>query len=289
MNVTSIELWSTSDTGGSTQMYAALSLSQVSYTDNYFIKSVSGLDNAEITPRYYGSGNSILHGYQYYGMVPPPRVVSFLIKLNPQAGATVGQLRDDLQRMISASRRGTIEIRFKDNIGAHLASLFGLVTKFESSIFTSDSEVQITFTCSYPFLKGPTFVELAGTSAVSTKDQPIINDFLSTAPHGFRMQLQFTAAVSSTTPFTIQGIYNTTIAPFVIRYSFQTGDNLYINSEEENKSVYVVRSGVTTYLADKLDANSIWPIMFPGQTLLGISTTSFTWVSLKFKYLYWGI
>lgn len=286
MNVTSIELWSTSDWGSTPEMYAALSLSQVSYTESYLIKSVSGLDNAEITPRYYGSGNSLIYGYQYYGMVPPPRVVSFLIKLNPQAGVKVGQLRDNLQRMISASRRGTIEIKFKDS-NTVVAVLSGLVTKFESSIFTSEAEVQITFTCSYPFLKAPTFTDLINTSTPATAEY-VINDTLSTAPHGIRMELQFTSSYSGTA-FTIQGIYDTTVAPFIINYTFQNGDKLYINSEEENKSVYVIRGTTTTYLADKLSANSIWPVIFPGANNLGFPNFAFNWLDLKYKALYWGV
>lgn len=290
MNVTSIELWSNLDytTGATNKKHATLSLSNVSYTDSYLIKSVSGLDNAEIVPKYYGTGTGIVLAYQYYSMVPPPRVVSFLIKLNPQPGETVGELRDELNKMISYTRRGTIEIKFKNGTD-HVASLFGLVTKFESSIFTSDSEVQITITCSYPFLKGPTFYELVGTTAVLDPSNPTINDLLSTAPHGFRMQLQFTGLFAPLTSFTIQGIYGQTVAPFVIRHTFYNGDNLYINTEEENKSVYVVSSGVTKYLADKLDANSIWPVMFPGNNRITLSTTYFTWVSLKYKTLYWGI
>jgi hypothetical protein len=219
-------------------------------------------------------------------MVPPPRVVSFLIKLNPQTGETVGGLRDELNKMISYTRRGTIEIKFKEGTD-HVASLFGLVTKFESSIFTSDSEVQITITCDYPFLKGPSFIELAGTYATTLiPTTPSIIDNYSTAPHGFRLQIQFTNTVTN---FTIQGIFGQTVAPFTINYTFNNNDNLYINTEEENKSVYVVRSGTTTYLADKLASNSIWPVVFPGLNTLGISTPYFNWVSLKFKTLYWGI
>ena len=317
MKVTSIELWSNLDytTGATNKMHVSLSLSQVSYTDSYLIKSVSGLDNAEIVPNYYGTGTGLVLGYQYYSMVPPPRVVSFLIKLNPQPGRdpeeTVGTLRDELTKMISYTRRGTIEIKFK-NGSAHVASLFGLVTKFESSIFTSESEVQITFTCSYPFLKGPGFTELiSGTPAATSTFA--INDTLSTAPHGVRMELEFTANVNASSPFTIQGISGQTVAPFIVRYDFKsftasgkkTLDTLYINSESENKSIYVVRTvtvvstglldttvspnPATTYLADKLDANSIWPVIFPGANSLGFSTTSFKWISVKYKTLYWGI
>jgi len=313
MNVTSIELWSNLDysSGATPKQHATLSLSQVSYTDSYLIKSVSGLDNADISPHYYGTGNGILLGYQYYSMVPPPRVVTFLIKLNPQSGETVGSLRDELTKMISYTRRGTIEIKFKNGT-THVASLFGLVTKFESNIFTSDADVQITFTCDYPFLKSPTFTELiSGTpSATSTF---AINDTLSTAPHGVRMELEFTANVNASTPFTIQGISGQTVAPFVIRYDFKsftssgkkTVDTLYINTEEENRSIYVVRTvtvvstgaldttvspnPATTYLADKLDANSIWPIIFPGSNSLGFSNLNFKWNSVKYKPLYWGI
>lgn len=286
MNVTSIELWSTSDWTSTPVMYAALDLTQTLYTDSYLIKSVSGLDNSEIVPHYYGSGNNANYAYQYYSMVPPPRVVSFLIKLNPGAGVTVGTLRDNLQKMISISRRGSIEIKFK-NLTTHVASLFGLVTKFESSIFTSDAEVQITFTCSYPFLKAPTYTDLINTSTAGTSSYTI-TDTLSTAPHGISLQLQFTSTYSGTS-FVIQGVQGSTVAPFTINYSFINGDKLYINSEEENKSVYVIRGTTTTYLADKLSANAIWPIVFPGVNTLGFSNINFNWLDLKYKALYWGV
>lgn len=293
MNLTSIQLYSNLDYNGTPYKHAELYLDQISNTQSYIIKSVSGLDNADIVPQFYGTGNGILLGYQYYAMKPPPRVVSMLIRLNPQYrnDETVQSLRDNFYKMISFTRRGEIELRFMDS-NNHWASLYGLITKFESSLFGPDPEIQITFKCSYPFLKAPTFTTVTPTVSGNTESTSTWSDNLSTSPHGFRMEISFTAAVTSN--FTIQGISGTTVAPFTIQdYDFKADDRLYIYTEDQQKSVFVDRvvngTSTRTYLADRLSAESIWPIMFPGTTSIDFSTTSFTWESLKYKALYWGV
>jgi hypothetical protein len=286
MNIDGIHLYSAATELTSAVKFAELSLNQADLSESYILHSAFGLDIDSIIPQFYG-------GYltdQYFNMSLKPREITLKVRLNPQLdnNETPSTLRDALYKLIGVSRTGLSEIRLM-NGATHVAFIRGFISKFEASLFDRDTDVQITFNCPYPIFRGPSYIELAGTGGV-TVPSPTLVDNASTAPHGFKMQLTFTGSVA--TSFTIQGTYSTTIAPFkLLRASgdpFPSGYSIWLSSEQDNRYV-LGGTGTGVPIADTIDANQIWPIMFPGSTQIGFSSSLVTINSITYRPHYWGV
>ena len=260
-----------------------LSFRDVSRENPYNVKGITGLDADEITKMFYGTPGS----QEFYNLMGKKKEIVALIELNPrwELGESPSSLRDDLYKMIASSRRGIIDIQFK--LGdAITASIQGSVAKFEASLFTPTPEVQMTIQCKKSFLEAPEPVSLdvIGLDPVLT----VINDPLSTAPHGLKFELKVTAATASfsfTDPDDPTWFY--TITPYG---GFLVNDVIHFSSEWNDKYIYVVRGGTTIYLADTVQHGSVWPIMFPGETKLAISNgVNLDWNAISYVPTYWGV
>ena len=263
--------------------YIQLSLSP-GINDSYILEAATGFDVDEVVSQLYGG----TFNNDFNNLTIPDRDITLKIRLNPnyETGETPSTLRNNLYKVIAPTRSGLAQIKLMLN-GSMVASIDGFITKFEASIFSPEPEIAITLSCTYPWFRGPE-QQLAGSVSVPN---PILVDNLSNAPHGFVMRLNFIGTVS--TSFTIQGKYGTTDWPFrLLRPSgnpFVSGDQLYISSNRDNRYVYMVRSGITTHLADTIDYEQAWPLMFPGFNQLGFSSSLVTIVSLIYRPHYWGV
>ena len=288
MNLTAIHLYSTLDDGTTSVKHAELNLKNVSVSDSYIIKGVSGLDSDEITHNYYANNTGSTSNY--YNATSKTRVVVMLIKLNPQyaKSETVESLRINLQKMIAFTRNSLIELRFM-NSTTHVATLKGHITKFESALFTSEPEVQITFECEEPLLLSPTYTTVTiGTARENTKTW---TDNVSTSPHGFKMELSIPSNIIS---MTIQGVSGANYANFDFGFiNNNAGGVLYFSSEKNNRYLYIITSGTTEDLVARIDPFSVWPLMYPGQTSITIdtdlATETFLYQSISYKTAFWGL
>lgn len=278
MRVTSVEL----HPAGSSDV-AVLSFRDPGRANRYNCKGISGLDPQDIVARYYsGSG-----GTAKYNMTMEKRNVGVRIELNPNfsAGETYHSLRDALYRMIASSRTGQLQIQLKDGATA-LAAVSGFIVKVEAPQFEKTQEVILTLECLDPILRGlaPVNLDVASLDPASTT----ITDALSTAPHGFAFQLAFTGAVASLSiddPGDPSWSFDVTPVG-----GFLNGDVLHFSSEFNDKTLYVVRGGVTTHLADKIAPGSVWPIVFPGANQLVLTpSANLDWVSISYLTAYWGV
>lgn len=281
MKVTSIELHP-----ANSAFVAQLSFRDASRQNPYNVRDVGGLDAADLIARYYGaSGNSAA---SFYALAMMKRDLVFRIQLNPafSLGKSYSDLRDDLYRVISSSRTGLVEIQFK-NGAVVVASVSGIVSKFENTLFDKSPEVQITISARNAFLKDPvaTAVPVAGLSLANTN----LIDAISTAPHGF----SFTMTVGVATPSlvitdpTAVGAWSFTVTP---AGGFVVGDVIHFSSEIDAKTLYLVRGGVTIYLADVIAPGSMWPIMFPFDNHFAIANpANFAWTSISYFHTYWGV
>lgn len=288
MNLTAIHLYSTLDDGVTSVNHAQLNLKNVSMSDSYIIKGMSGLDSDEILHNYYANNTGSTSNY--YNVISKNRVVVMAIRLNPQygQGQTTESLRINLQKMISFTRNSLIELRFMSD-ATHVASLKGHITKFESALFTTDPEVQITFDCEESLLLAPAYTSVTiGTARANTKTW---TDNLSTAPHGFKFQMSLPSHMIG---MTIQGVSGSNYANFSFGFinSPATGV-LYFSSEKNNRYLYIIKSGTTEDLVAQIDPFSVWPMMYPGQTSITVdtdlSTETFLWQSISYKLAYWGV
>jgi hypothetical protein len=282
MNVTSVDMY--------TQTFEepiTFSLLKQDVDAQYQCRTIIGLDAEEIISRFYGW--SLSGENRYYDFKLKPRDVVMRIVLNPRFNLdeTYSDVRDDLYRAISANRTGIIELDFRSG-ATTVSRIFGSIIKFEAVHFTNLPEVQITIRCNDPMFRGINPVTFGPDEMMSIS--PVrIPDSLSTSPHGFTMQLTFTADIPD---FTIQDVAVDPEWKFKVipDGGFDTGDVLHFSSEFSDKKLYYVRGASTVHLADKIESGSIWPILFPGQNEFHfVNLASFDWDSVSYYASYWGV
>lgn len=283
MKVTSVELQPANSSNT-----IVLSFRDPTRANPYNVKNIVGLDADELTPRFYGISGAETSAF--YEVALRSRELVFLIELSPNFGAnqTVAGLRDDVYKLISSSRSGLLNVKFK-NGATVVAVISGFVEKLEASHFSKTPEVQITIKCKQPLLRSPARenIVLDGFVPVTPAAATILDD-VSTAPHGFQFDIEFTGAMPA---FTIEDpgdpLWSFEVRPFA---GFLTGDVLHFSSETDNKFLTRTRTGVTTHIAESIVAGSIWPIIFPGENNFRCDTPgSLDWVSISHYLTYWGI
>lgn len=276
MRVDRIDLYSNG------QEVARFDVNVLDIRNPYIIKAITGLDADQIIPRYYGTG--LVSGTKFYDMTLEPREIAMRIGLNPNfnVNQTPSDLRSDLYRAIASSRGGTLVLKFVDD-NSVVGVIEGFVSKFEGPLFTDSPEVQITMRCEDPIFKSEYVVSVI--VADLDEENPLITDPVSTSPHGFKFKLTFTGSVN---PLTIQS----SLFPewqFQINYPFLAGDELYFSSEENDKYLYVIRSSSTIQLMDRIELNSVWPIIFPGENQFYIVGILFNWNECYWYETHWGV
>jgi len=248
----------------------------------YRVKSITGLDADEIVARYTGNPDN---GFGFNVPTLMKREVVILLGLNPwlDPTTTFSSLRDDVYKLMCGCRTGAVQIWFNYNAD-RTARLVGFVTKVEMTHFTKTPEIQLTINCDNDvMLKGHVPIDILPDTVIAGQTATV-TDSLSTAVHGFKIDVRFSGDSSW---FEMTGPAGW---KFRVDYGFQAGDRLYISSETNDKYVYVIRSGVTTQLANKVSANSIWPQMLPGSNLFTFTSGNGVEVLGGSHYAtYWGI
>lgn len=282
MKVTSVDLYSPNFSEAIT-----FSLRENDPRSQYMVKEILGLDAEEIIARYYGSGQYDRANYYELGLKPRDIVFRIVLKPRYNLDESVSDIRDDLYRAISATRTGQISLNFNSG-GTLVASINGFINKFEVPYFAKLPEVQLTVRCDDPMFRGVSPVVYKATELGSDTTINVV-DSLSTAPHGFTLQVTFDA---SSDHFRIRDKYPQSNWIFDIHPAggFLSGDVLYMSSEFSNKYLYILRSGDPIHLIDRLQSGSIWPIIFPGVNEFYLDdAANFNWDSLQFYAAYWGV
>lgn len=254
--------------------------------NNYYsfnVKNIQGLDADDIVSKYYGSaGNS-----KFYNLALQKRDVIFQIGLNPNwaQNENYASLRDKLYKLISTSRTGRVQLKFKNN-GEDICGVSGTISKFETSQFEQNQEVKLTVSCDDTLLRAltPSVVSVMGLNPAGST----IIDTQSTAPHGFTFAMLINASISNImiTDMKSDSIFEIdSITPFV------GGDVLYFSSELNDKQLYILRGGsIVIPIADLITPDSIWPIMFPGENQFMFNPAeNLVWQGVSFYATYWGV
>lgn len=261
----------------------------------YQVKSVSGLDADEIVTRFLGNPFVGNDAPAFQAPLLLKREVVFLFGLNPEweGTSTFSSLRDDLYRLIGACPSGQAEIRFNygppEEDDSHVqAHLVGRISKIEANHFVDRPEVQLTVSADeYPMLEALVADEVAPVSIwwlakpeLDGEKAVKLIDSVSTAAHGLEAEFTFSGPAKS---FKMEGLLDLDGLRFEVKnFTFATGDVLHLRSGYDDRYVYVVRDGVTTHLLDKVTAESVWPILLPGDNYYTWATN--TVVSGVFKY-----
>lgn len=293
MKVTSIDLFD-SDNSDVLEPFCTLGFRDPTGENPYQMKGIVGLDAVEITPKFYGRGDT--SGRSYYNLSMPPRDIILRIGLNPDfvGGGSYSELRDTLYRNIFTSRGGYVSIHFKNGPGYFdlVGVIAGFVTKFEAPLIESP-EIQITVNCQSPFIQG--LIQTLMPAVPNEDGSYTITDDLSTAPHGFHWRFQVTAPCASIaicTDFDM-GDWEFRVTPGLIDGDdgFLVDDILEVSDWGLEKAVKIDRDGAYIYAADKVVAGSLWPIIFPGDNTFVIQTGVGTGELIEVQYYpaYWGV
>lgn len=284
MKITGVEL--SSEAGN----IFSFGTSEVSSSDKYLVKTIVGLDADEIHRKFYGFGAATQSRFYRYGVTKREIVIRAVLNPNYSINENFSDIRDDLYRTVSSSRTGLVSLLFTSG-GAAVSTIQGYISKFEVPYFSQVPELQITIQCPDPMLRGFSPVELEAAD-LSTSNPLQIYDSLSTAPHG----MSFTANcanVSGTTTFTIMDGSPSPDWTFSLRglTGVAQNDKLVISSEYDTKSVYLIQGSTITDVADKIEPESLWPILFPGDNEFNIYNLGVDWTvyALSYKPAYWGI
>ena len=265
------------------------SLSGNDPTARYQVRNIVGLDAEDLIPKFYGHGLNADSDYKYYDFSMKPREIVMNIVLKPQFGIneTYSNVRDKLYRSISSTRTGKVALDFKSG-ATTVSRIYGFISKFEVPYFVRLPEVQLTIKCDDPMFRA------INPMVYETSDLPLVNpvivgDSLSTAPHGFEMEITFDATSPT---LTIQDEATNPNWKFTVTPSggFLVGDVLHFSSEYSNKYLYLVRAGTTIDLLDKISPSSIWPLIFPGgNTFYFLEIAKFNWNHIQYYACYWGV
>jgi len=281
MRVTNVSLYS------GNREAITFSLRDTNSSDQYMVREMIGLDGEELIPRFYGFG--LKTKPKFYDFRMKPRDIVIRLVLNPRFNLdeSYSDVRDTLYRAISAVRTGLVTLHFNSG-GTTVARISGFITKFEVPHFTPLPEVQLTIRCDDPIFRAINPV-VYDPSELKITNPIILADSLSTTPHGFQMQVTFKA---NTPSFTIQD--ELTNPEWLFRVipagGFLTGDILNFSSDYSNKYLYMTRGGIVTHLIDKLQPQSIWPIIFPGaSTFYFLDIANFNWNKIEYYAAYWGV
>lgn len=269
--------------------FASMTLDKASITESYIIKQAFGLDVDEIFTQFAGGYTHPITTVRdtFHNQVMKPRDITLRIKLNPQydLGETPSELRENLLRGIAYSRTGLTELQMmKDNVV--IAVVRGHITKFESSLFSEDPEVQIHINCPFPYLTSPNFIEVLDVGWLPG-DPFSYEDTLSTAPHGFRFSATLVSPASPS--ILIQGKAGSEIWPFQVNFEFEDGDFLFFSSQQDNKYLAMIRgSDPALHLTDRIEPGSVWPIFFPGENDFEFPA-EIELTSVQHRHHYWGV
>lgn len=278
MKVTSIELTpeNSSDT-------IVMSFKDPSGLNPFNVRTIAGLDADEISPRFYGFGSGGLA--RFYDLSMQKRNVVARISLNPRLGLgeSFSTLRDELYRLISASRTGRLQLRFKNGT-SDVADIWGFITKVEAPQFEKTQEVVLTLSCEDdPMLRSPNIVMV--DLLTLDPDEAVVNDILSTAPKGFEFEV---VLLADDPYFRMYDPVNNWEFSSTPPGGFLTGDILGFSSYYNNKYFYMMRGAVVTHIADTISPSSVWPIIFPGVNTFGLDFPV-TWNKLAYYPAYWGV
>jgi hypothetical protein len=249
-------------------------------SDPYICKAIDGLGPGEIDVHI--SENAV-RGGTFQGRRAQAREIVTRIGLNPNyiLGEAPADLRQALYGLITPdSDDGRVDIQLMDGLNV-VAETYGWVKKFETVLFTKEPEVQITFACSRPYLSAPNPVVM--TTGLDSSGFEIENP--GSAPTGLQIELTMTSAADDFSVSLNNQEFSVGNGSWA---GFQSGDQVYIDTDVGNRSVYMERGGVETDLLFVLSGQ--WLDLRGGiNNILFTSDLDVDIDQVSFLPRYWGI
>lgn len=250
-------------------------------TDSIIVEKIEGLSPPDIN---LFMGEYARDGGVYGGRRVPPRTVTFTLRLNPKytEGESVSGLRLLLYKtfMDPFVTTDALNIILKsDDYGDRYIA--GYVEKFDGDLFSDDTTVQITMRCPNPYIQ----------------DYNLTSEtFLGpAAPFSYGGSAETGLLVSATlfdnSPFLTFDLNGTV---FVLDYDFLANDVVTLNTVRGERSVKVLRGGVTTEILYAKTAASTWLELHAPSNIMSVygtteANTVANLTSLAYRPLHWGI
>lgn len=245
-------------------------------SDPYILKVADGLGPPEVVVSIADTLNA---GGVYQGRRPQGREVVLNISLNPdfKVGQTVSDLRTTLYGMLTPGPDDSILVQIM-NGDAVLMQTVGYVKKLEIVPFTSDPEVQLTIACPKQYFEAPEIMYVSPGAQAT----PIITN-VGTAPTGFHIEFEITGGPQSLALIDARG------NKMEVVYNFAVGDLLKFDTRPGIRDISLVRAMANINLIHALTPQSKWHMLHAGDNAFTTSTQEFTWGSVYYTPVYWGI
>lgn len=253
----------------------------------YILTGATGLSADNVFQSNYTQNR---YGIELYSMSIESREIALKISLNPtySSSGEKEDLRDNLYRAIYSSYIPSLWFDVY-NGSTFVATINGIVTKMESSLFTSKPEIDIILKCYDPFFRSTTRTTIP-TQAYSAG---ILTHTYSqgTAPVGFEAEFSLSSDASY---FSLD--YDADSA-FRIEFDFLAGDTIRIVTTDNTRDVIIPRSASNRpepiRIANSITSYSAWPVLFPGLNQITVTTSNRTsglsFLGGSYYKSYWGI
>lgn len=245
-------------------------------TNKFVLKSADGLGPPEID-------NFLVNGI-YNGRQVQDRQVIIRVGLAPNyaISETPSSLRTIIYGLLTPGPDDSILLQLMNGPTVVMQTK-GYISKIEPVIYTKDPEVQITLDCEGPYLVAP-----AATTLVPTTKKPFTVSYPGTVTTGFYYELTYTGTAGAS-KWAIYTGGDGIGAKMELDYTFQANDKIMVDTRSGQRSIKLLRNGVTTNLIFALSSDSIWLALHPGDNSFWPSTNVFDWGKVVFTPQYWGV
>lgn len=203
----------------------------------FFIRNVEGLGpvKASITTSPY----SVLDGTRYQSATVDSRNIVFTVGIKPssESGYDPSEHREKLYELFPP--KSLVNLSFVKSVfttgDTETVKILGYVEGAEPTIFSADTDVQISVICTLPYFSALSTIQISGKLG-----EPIDLAPFGSAPTGFVFDITLTKSLSTLTLEVKPG------KKLVLKGSLNAGDRYRISTVAANKFVYRTRANITT-------------------------------------------
>lgn len=265
---------------------AVLTLTLDDISNGYVVEDIDGL--GPVKASIASSNFAGLDGVQYQASRREGRNVTMKLGFAPNysINQTVRSLRTNLYRFFMTNVVVTLTFFMEDGL---VVTTAGRVETCEPSLFTAEPQMDISMLC-----PDPDFVDTVVTQIhdelTTSDDEPFVFDVGGTVNTGISM-LTFIAP-EAIDEFTI---YHTTpsgdVWSMLVASALEVNDEVRITTIPGQKTITLIRSGVTSSLLYAVSPQSKWPLLEPGENglYLNAGTVIDAPVLLDFYNRYGGL
>lgn len=244
-----------------------LQLPMDSASSGYEVEDITGLDPVKAS--LVSSAFATVDGSQFQASRRDSRNMVITLSLEPDyVVGTVDDLRQNLYKYFMTESRVTVSFE-RDN-GPEVF-INGIVESCDVPRFTKDVKATISVICFNPDFVDPEVVLVEEDTVTGTTDVTI--PYSGTVETGFRFQLLVDRAHDAADGFVIVQ-YQAGYSPATLTFSgidLEADDIVEISTVPGNKYATLYRDSDEINVFNKVDADSVWMNLYPGDNLFRVS------------------